>query len=373
MKKQITKVSIVICVALVMVLVTAGSGFAGSSSSSSSESEITITMTGDLMCDTKFQKYLYDEESKTFDFDGTFKYVKEIFKDSDFTVGNLETCVAPSKALSRDLHFKNNQPYMNAPRKFLRALKRAGFDGFILANNHTLDTGTSGIKETLQSIDDLGLKHTGLYTSSKDKRYFILKKNGIKVAFLAYATHYNYRDYSLTVNDQKRMLAKFSQANIKADVKAARKAGAQYFIAYMHAGSENTYKVSDQQKTMANALAKAGVDFIVGSHPHWVQRKATYHDGDKKVPTIYSMGNFTGKLRSAKTRETVILTVTLKKDSNGNVSLKKKKYTPVYMMTKWNGGKMVLLPEGYKCKTKKNQDKIDSHFEHIRKVLNNEN
>ena len=223
MKKQITKVSIVICVALVMVLVTAGSGFAGSSSSSSSESEITITMTGDLMCDTKFQKYLYD--------------VKEIFKDSDFTVGNLETCVAPSKALSRDLHFKNNQPYMNAPRKFLRALKRAGFDGFILANNHTLDTGTSGIKETLQSIDDLGLKHTGLYTSSKDKRYFILKKNGIKVAFLAYATHYNYRDYSLTVNDQKRMLAKFSQANIKADVKAARKAGAQYIIAYMHAGS----------------------------------------------------------------------------------------------------------------------------------------
>ncbi|MBO5995066.1 MAG: CapA family protein [Firmicutes bacterium] len=370
MIKGVLRQTLILVMAAVMVFCGTAEGF-GADGSSSGKDEITITLTGDLMCDTKFQRFLYDEEAKTFEFDPTFKYVKKIFNDSDFTVGNLETCVSSSHKISRDLHFKNNEPYMNAPKKFLRALKRAGYDGLILANNHTLDTGLSGLRNTIDAIDELGLKHTGLYKSSGNKHYFTFKKNGIKVAFLAYATYYNYYDYTLTYAQRQVYLSQFSEAKVKADVKAAKDAGADYIIAYMHAGDENTYKISQQQKTICNALTKYGVDYIVGSHPHYLQRKGAYYKGSKKVPVIYSLGNFTGKLRRKKTRETAILKITLKKDDKGKVSLKKKEFIPVFMVTKWAGKKMVLLPEGTKA-GKKSREMLEKHFKHIRKIINNQ-
>ena len=339
--------------------------------SKSDTKEITITMTGDLMCDTKYQQYLYDEDKGTFEFDATFKYVKKIFNDSDFTVGNLETCVASGYKLSRDRHYRNGEPYMNAPKKYLRALKRAGFDGLILANNHILDTDLTGAKRTIDAIEEAGFKHTGMYRSSSDKRYFILKKNGIKVAFLAYATHYNYNDYKLSSKTQTAVLGRFADSRVKADVKAAKKAGADYIVAYMHAGTEYTYAVNSQQKEIARSLARNGVDFIVGSHPHVLQRASYIQTGSRKVPVIFSMGNFTGKLRRAKTRETAILKITVQKTSSGKVSLKKKEYIPVYMSTKWSGEKMVLIPEGYKAGTKKSRDMLEGHFSKINKIIYN--
>ena len=369
MNRKLFKKTLIMIMAVVMIFCGTAVGFGADSTSS--DNEITITMTGDLMCDTKFQRYLYDEEAKTFNFDPTFKFVKRIFKESDFTVGNLETCVSSTHKLSRDLHVKNNEPYMNAPKKFLRALKKAGYDGLILANNHTMDTGLSGLRNTIDAIDDVGMKHTGLYKSSGNTHYFIFKKNGIKVAFLAYATYYNYYDYTLTYAQRQIYLSQFSESKVKADVKAAKDAGADYIIAYMHAGDENTYKISEQQRTICRALTKYGVDYIVGSHPHYIQRKGAYYKGSKKVPVIYSMGNFTGKLRRLKTRETVILKVTLKKDDKGKVSLKKKEFIPVYMAEKWNGEKMVLLPEGYKA-SKASQEMLDKHFKHIRNIINNQ-
>ena len=358
-----------IAAALLAVIVLLGTSCAYAGSSSD---EMIITMTGDLMCETMYQQDLYDEEDGSYHFDQTFKYVQKYFDESDFTVGNLETCVAPGKIMSIDLRYKDDKPYMNAPEEYLRALKRAGFDGLILANNHTLDTGISGLRKTIKAVREEGFKQTGLYLSKKSKHYFILQKNDIRVAFLGYATYYNNRDHKLTKAKQKKYLSKFSEKRLKADIKAAKKAGANYIVAYMHAGTENTYNVNDRQKKIARIMAKNGVDFIVGSHPHCLQKKGIIKYKGRKVPVVYSMGNFTGKLKRDLTRETALVRITLKKNANGKVSLKNRKFIPVFMADRWEGEKMVLIPEGYKAKNMDDQKTLDDHFTHIRDILNDD-
>ena len=53
--------------------------------------------------------------------------------------------------------------HCNAPQSFLDAVRQAGFDFLMLANNHNLDCGAAGIRETLNRIDDAGLMRTGLF------------------------------------------------------------------------------------------------------------------------------------------------------------------------------------------------------------------
>jgi hypothetical protein len=67
----------------------------------------------------------------------------------------------------------------------------------------------------------------------------------------------------------------------------ARRAGADWLVAYVHWG-ENYKSVTDQQRMWARVFAEAGYDLVVGHHPHIVQ-PIEIIDG---VPVIYSLGNF---------------------------------------------------------------------------------
>ena len=121
----------------------------------------TIMLTGDLMCQPRQQLAGYN--GKTFDFTSTFKYVKPIFEEADVVIGNLEALVSKSLPLSKDMNRLQGKPYLNSPSQWLDALQDAGFDAFILANNHDCDGGKIGITETLAELDSRGIPSTGLY------------------------------------------------------------------------------------------------------------------------------------------------------------------------------------------------------------------
>ena len=96
--------------------------------------QITVMLTGDLMCQPMQQMKAFD--GRSYDFRPTFKYVKKIFDEADIVIGNLETLVSKSLPLSKDMNRLQSKPYLNAPAEWLDALEYAGFDGFIMANNH---------------------------------------------------------------------------------------------------------------------------------------------------------------------------------------------------------------------------------------------
>ena len=331
--------------------------------------EMVLMLTGDLMCDHKYQSAVYDSKTGRYNFDDTFKYVKILFNSADYVVGNLEGNISSSSPISVNRPRYRGKPYLNGPSSYLTALKRAGFDGLVMANNHNCDTNLKGLKETVRAVDRAGFRRTGAYASKKDRHFFIVNKNGIKVAFLSYATYFNGLEKSIAAKKRNIYLSKYSASKARKEIKKARKAGANYVIVYVHAGKEYTQNITGTQKNIIKSLAKSGADFIIGSHPHVLQRTGYVKAGKRNAYYVYSMGNFTGRLTRTATRETAILKLTLKKNSAGKVALKSTQYIPCYMKDSSKDGEMILIPEGYRTRDAALQNELDKHFSNIRSLL----
>ena len=340
----------------------------------SSASEITLMFTGDLMCQPSQQTAAFN--GKTYNFEPTFKYVKNIFDNADFVVGNLETLISKSLPLSKDMQRLQSKPFLNGPEAYLDALEYAGFDAFIMANNHGCDGGELGITETLDALDEREIPHTGLFRDSSEKRYFILEQNGIKVGILSYATYFNKKEKFLSEDKRESMINRTTQAKINADVKALKAEGADFIIAYNHCGTEYSQEPAARQETYGIMFAIAGVNYIIGSHPHVLQPFDLIRFNDLKVPYIYSMGNFASSMIDPITKETIVLSLTLKKSESGEVILADQEYYPCYMLDEYEGNPFVIMPEderyndGFYEKAPSDLVKqIRKNYKHIRQIV----
>jgi poly-gamma-glutamate synthesis protein (capsule biosynthesis protein) len=67
---------------------------------------------------------------------------------------------------------------------------------------------------------------------------------------------------------------------------------ADYVVVAMHWGEENQTTPTDEQYRLARLLADAGVDLVIGTHPHVVQpvEVLTGVDGHQTI-VYYSLGN----------------------------------------------------------------------------------
>lgn len=271
--------------------------------------EAQILLLGDLMCQRKQQ--LACKKESGYDFSGSFDAVKPLFNKADLVVGNLETIVSHSLPNMDDCPFSEGLPHLNAPHEWLTAIREAGIDALVSANNHNCDGGKNGILQTLQNIRNAGIPVTGIFDGSEKKRYLLIDVNGIRVAVLAYATWYNFKDCYMSKKDRNTMLNLYSAAKAKKDIAAAKKDGADFVITYMHWGIEYKHYVSKRQQKMAKQLVAAGCDLIAGSHVHVLQA-FDYVNGK---PCLYSFGNFISSQTMDGTQDTVILNVNLKKEN----------------------------------------------------------
>ncbi|MDE6249176.1 MAG: CapA family protein, partial [Paramuribaculum sp.] len=74
---------------------------------------------------------------KQYDFSDYFRDIKGFVDSADYAIVNLETPVAGAPY--------SGYPCFNAPENYADALKDAGFDLFMLANNHMLDRRDKGL------------------------------------------------------------------------------------------------------------------------------------------------------------------------------------------------------------------------------------
>ena len=76
---------------------------------------------------------------------------------------------------------------------------------------------------------------------------------------------------------------------------------------YIHWGTESQEETDWLQDEQAPIYAQAGVDLIIGDHPHCLQKL----DVVSGVPVIYSLGNF---WFNSKTQNTCLVEITVNKD-----------------------------------------------------------
>ncbi len=302
---------------------------------------INLMFTGDLLCLQAQRAAAAGSESG---FEGSFEYVSDAFKGADYVVGSLHTCAAPSFPYTVD---SAGAPVLNAPAAYLSALSSVGFNALMTANDHCCDTGAKGIGETIVSLDNKGLKHTGVFGAPGGKRFLIEDVNGVKLAFLSYSESFGGRDSLLTAAERSYMVNPFSKERVTRDIASARKDGAGFIIVYMHWGNEDDPVISPAQRASAATIADAGADLIIGSGPACLQSvlPVTAKDG-KQVMCAYSLGNFISSMPLSINNDTVILNATLEMDGGG-VHLSRLGYIPLRVVPSYQDSSYVALPVGH--------------------------
>ncbi len=302
---------------------------------------VTLCFTGDLMCHSTQFNYA-NVGADTFDFTGVYTEVKTFLSESDFTVGNLETVVAgKNKGYS-------GYPYFNAPDDFIYALKDAGFDLLITANNHALDQGWDGVKRTIEIINDNQLYQTGTFVSKEDRDSVrIFEINSIKIAFLAYSENTNGlpipkgKDFAINLIDEELM---------KNDIVKAREKNVDVVLVHLHFGQEYLREPDDYQKQIVNKIIEYGADIIIGGHPHVIQPVNFFKTNNAKLDSgfvAYSLGNFVSNQRWRYSDAGLILNIQISKNIlSDSIYIREVNYLPTWVFKgeTEKGREYVILP-----------------------------
>lgn len=253
--------------------------------------KIRISAAGDIMFHQTQLTSGYDEATKTYDFKPVFEDVKPILSEANLAIANLETTLGgPEKGYS-------GYPLFNSPDEVIDALKYAGIDIVATANNHSLDTGSDGLKRTVQKLNENGIDTVGTYAEKPDSRILLKDIEGIKIAILAYTESTNGLGSNYPADQLNNMLNLMTKENILRDIEEAKHLEADFIIAFMHWGTEYMEEPNEKQVEYAKTMAEAGVDLILGSHPHVIQKAEIIETGASETFVIYSMGNFISNQR----------------------------------------------------------------------------
>jgi poly-gamma-glutamate synthesis protein (capsule biosynthesis protein) len=269
-----------------------------------------------------------DVSSGKYDFSENYIYVSDIIKEADFSIANLETVTAgPASGYT-------SYPLFNTPVEILDAIKGAGFDALVTANNHSLDRGKEGVLATLDEIEDRNLLHTGTY-KTPETNFLTYDYFGYGISILAYTQHLNGNEPLLGENE-KYMINVMNLESIISDIEKAR-THSNLVIVYLHWGNEYTRNTEDWQPSYAKALFEAGADVILGTHPHVVRPAETMViEGNTKY-VIYSMGNYISNFIRTDRRDNAIYTedgvmvrLTFEIDSSGTFNLSLTEHIPTW-------------------------------------------
>jgi poly-gamma-glutamate capsule biosynthesis protein CapA/YwtB (metallophosphatase superfamily) len=288
---------------------------------------ISISVVGDLMCHSPQFEYAKVEKD-SFDFNPPFSLVKNILSSSDLTFGNLETVTA-----GKDFGGYSGFPRFNTPKSYIEALKNAGFDLLLTANNHCLDRGEIGIEKTIEEIKKNNLSYTGTFMSEKDRDSIrIFNIRGIRVAFL----DYSYGTNGNAIPKNKNYLVNLINFNlIKHDIEQAKQNGADLVLVNYHFGEEYKREPVTFQKDVVDSTISFGADLIIGGHPHVIQPFEFFKTKNRYLDTgfvAYSMGNFFSNQRKRYTDAGMILTIRIQKDLNTNkMHIQEINYLPTWI------------------------------------------
>ncbi|MDR0422717.1 MAG: CapA family protein [Proteiniphilum sp.] len=272
---------------------------------------VRVIVAGDAMAHGPQITRAKNPQTGEYDFSGCFRYLEDILAEGDLTIVNLETTLAGAPY--------TGYPQFCAPDSFALALRDAGFNFFLLANNHSADKGAKGVRRTVEKLREMKVPTAGTYLDGEDRmaRYpAMVEINGIKIALL----NYTYGTNGLSVAPPLSVNNLNDTAQIGADIETARAKCADIIVAFPHWGTEYKRYPDKRQKEQAAFLFRRGVDVIIGSHPHVVQPVEYFacHDGDtaKVKPVCWSLGNLISNQRKEHTDGGMLASFRIVKNKN---------------------------------------------------------
>ncbi len=321
------------------------------------ERTVTIGSAGDVLIHIPVYQNARQSDG-TYDFSHLFTYSEGEINDCDYFVANLETTLGGT-----DGRKYSGFPRFNSPDSIVDALKGAGIDCLLTANNHSYDTNGGGVKRTLEIIDKAKLDRTGSRKSEDEKQYLVKNVGGIKFGFICYTYETPTSEGRKALNgllvdaETAPLINSFKPHSpngfyeeLETNIKRMKKAGAEVTVVYIHWGEEYQLTQNAKQQEIAQALCDLGVDVIIGGHPHVVQPVdlLTSADGKHKTVCVYSLGNFVSNqrrnlmgLKTGHTEDGLIFEMTFSKYSDGTVTFDSVDAIPTWVHLYNENGKKV--------------------------------
>ncbi len=288
-----------------------------------------IRAVGDLMMHDK-QLVIARQSDGTYDFHPQYSLVTDSLSAADYTMANLETTVGMYSGQAY-----SGYPRFNAPESLLEAIGDSGIDFLTLANNHMLDRYFDGLKQTVDNVEAHGFDFGGAYRTPEEyEAPTVVEVNGIRIGVLCYTAHANDMERWCDPDAAIYGLRYLYTADFAADVRAAKDADAEYIIAMPHWGTEYMRYPDQIVRDTAKEMIAAGVDLILGSHPHMVQPiefvTVQTDAGERTGLVAWSLGNFISNMKLQYTDSGIILDFTLRRLDDGTISLTDVGYVPIY-------------------------------------------
>ena len=223
--------------------------------------------------------------------DATLGPMASALRSADVAVVNLESALTSGGSPApKELEDPSRRYWFRSPPSALALLQRSGVDAVSLANNHGADYGDAGLRDTLRVARNSPVAVIGVGGNPDQAfRPYQTSVDGVEVAVLAADASPLESNASIwdvehggpglaTARDSTRMLAAVRAANASSDVVAV----------YLHWGAENQRCPTAQQRKLAQSLADAGADVVIGTHAHVLLGAGMLND----TYVSYGLGNF---------------------------------------------------------------------------------
>jgi poly-gamma-glutamate capsule biosynthesis protein CapA/YwtB (metallophosphatase superfamily) len=220
--------------------------------------------------------------------DFIFADIQELISDAHLTVGLLQSPLSdypPHTGWCEDSSFVLVSRAENAD-----AMARAGFDVMSVSSNHIKNCGLPNcgditFLDTLQNLREAGIIPVGGGMNLDEARQpVVVTVNGIRFSFIALSAYYVPEPFA---TDTQPGIASLTEDHLREAVNAAKEIS-DVVIFLPHWGADYPTTLNEDQRDFSKIAVEAGVDLIIGNHPHYLQGMQSIQG----IPVFYSLGSF---------------------------------------------------------------------------------
>jgi hypothetical protein len=234
---------------------------------------VKILITGDF-CPINRMEHLARESN----FDPVFNDFAGEFRGNDLNVVDLECPLT----LSESARLKTG-PHQKAHPETVHLLKHLGIHVATLANNHIMDYGSEGFRDTMERCTEQGIRTVGAGSTAQEaEEPLSLRVRDRKVALVNMADN-----EFLTTPDGAFRCNPIDPVRSFRTVAQTRK-DHDFVVVIVHGGNEFYELPSPRIKQLYRSLVEMGADAVVAHHTHAFSGYETY----LSKPIFYGLGNF---------------------------------------------------------------------------------
>lgn len=238
---------------------------------------------GDIMLDRGVAKAMSKHEPGW-----VFEGIRRVISRADLAFANLECPLT-----ARPVQGRQRIEFRAEPR-WAGVLAEVGFDLLSAANNHAFDAGREGWVDTASNLSAVGMRPVGF-----EETVFVETK-GVRIAWIGMC------DIVAPGSPEQT----WTKLKLQDEIRRAR-AKADVVILSFHGGVEYSHSWSGGQAEWVAVAARAGVDLVIGHHPHVLQPVERIEGSPRRTLVAWSLGNLVFDGVRPRERRSALLEVTV--------------------------------------------------------------